>query len=114
MSGYDYTCRLKGSDLTTSYISSEGVICTITQDDVRSYIFITCVLCCKVLTYTYLTNCSVQVKIASSQERVSLQLMWGNGNIEYSLDENSEDDIKCRSPHHTVCHALPLDHSLPW
>ena len=62
---------------------------------------------------TCLTDCSVQVKIASSQERVSLQLKWGNGAIDYSLDENSDDDVKCRSPHHTVCHALPLDHSLP-
>ena len=66
-----------------------------------------------IIIYTYSNNYIVQVKIASSQERVSLQLMWGNGAIEYSLDENSEDDIKCRSPHHTVCHALPLDHSLP-
>ena len=68
----------------------------------------------KYCIYTCFTNCSVQVKIASGQERVSLQLKWGNGAINYSLDENSEDDVKCRSPHNTGYHALPLDHSLPW
>ena len=38
--------------------------------------------------HTYL-----QVTTAST---VSLELVWGNSTIQYSLDESSEDDIRCR------------------
>ena len=47
----------------------------------------------------------LQVTTAST---VPLELIWRNGTIQYSLDENSEDDIRCRLPQHTLWCALPL------
>ena len=45
----------------------------------------------------------LQVTTASPQERLSLELFWGNGTIEYSIDETSEKDIGCRLHEHTLC-----------
>ena len=33
--------------------------------------------------------------LSSSQELVSLELIWTNGNVTYPLNENSTDDIMC-------------------
>ena len=64
-----------------------------------------CICTTQAITCMKFLDTSLQITTAST---VSLELVWGNGTIQYSLDENSEDDIRCRLPQHTLWRALPL------
>ena len=84
MHGFEYWCLVDSNELRASY-NAGSVTCLVGSFQVKD------------LTGALLSK--IMALFCSSQHNaLSFQLLWRGGGLQYSIDENFEDDIRYRLP----------------